>query len=80
MLRFIEKTLRKRRAARHTKRFPEDTLVVQSLLDALDCNAKTPREAAEVALGRELKDAEWSAIHQRWERPWRAITFRRSMG
>jgi hypothetical protein len=72
-MRILDRFRLKRRAMDHARRYPEDTLVVQSVLDAIDGRASNAREAAELALGRKLEDADWSAMCQRWERPWDAI-------
>lgn len=74
MHRILRRYRLKRKATRHARSFPEDTLVVQSVLDAIDCEAKSAREAAELALGRGLSSPEWAIMRHRWERPWKAIT------
>ena len=73
MLDFISRAIRKRRALRYAKAFPDDIPAVQAILTALELKAKNSREAAEMLVGRELSDAEWKPVSARWERAWRGI-------
>ena len=73
MFGFIDRAIRKRRALRYLKAFPEDITVVEAILAALELKAKSPRDAAEMMAGRELTDAEWLPMSLRWERPWHGI-------
>ena len=73
MFEFISRAIRKRRALRYAKAFPEDLAAVQAILAALDLHAKSAREAADILAGRLLSDSEWRSIADRWERIWNSI-------
>jgi len=64
--------IRRRRAARHLKRLPQDHLVVQATLEAIELKATTAREAAEMAVGHDICAEDWQRVSEHWERVWRA--------
>jgi hypothetical protein len=72
MFYFITRAIRRRRAIRYFRAYPEDLAAVQAVLAALD-KAKTAKEAAEMLFGRELSDVEWQKMSARWERVWNSI-------
>ena len=51
----------------------------EALLDSISAakllGAITPREAAEMTLGRALKDDQWREMRDRWEGAWNAQHF-----
>lgn len=61
----VQRAIRKRRVLRYAKAFPDDLPAVQAVLTALEFNAKSAREAAEMLAGRPLTDREWSAVSSR---------------
>ena len=67
------RAIRRRRAIRYFRAYPEDLAAVQAVLAALDLKAKTAKEAAEMLFGRELSDVEWQKMSARWERVWNGI-------
>jgi hypothetical protein len=73
MLEFITRAIRRRRASRYAKAFPDDIAAVQAVLAALELKAGNARDAAEMLAGRPLSDAEWQPISARWERVWHGI-------
>ena len=73
MFDFITRAIRRRRAIRYFKAYPEDLAAVQAVLAALELKAKTAKEAAEMLFGRELSDVEWQKMSARWERVWNRI-------
>jgi hypothetical protein len=73
MFYFITRAIRRRRAIRYFRAYPEDLAAVQAVLAALDLKAKTAKEAAEMLFGRELSDVEWQKMSARWERVWNSI-------
>ena len=71
---WLEKRARERRAKNFLRLYPRDEPVVQSLLIILASRrAESARDAAEIANGRKLAEAEWLSYANRWERAWRAI-------
>ena len=73
MFDFITRAIRRRRAIRYFRAYPEDLAAVQAVLAALELKAKTAKEAAEMLFGRELSDVEWQKMSARWERVWNRI-------
>jgi hypothetical protein len=73
MFYFRTRAIRRRRAIRYFRAYPEDLAAVQAVLAALDLKAKTAKEAAEMLFGRELPDVEWQKMSARWERVWNGI-------
>lgn len=47
--------------------------ICRAMIDAaLQIGAKTPREAAEISLGRPFTDDEWPTYRDAWEKNWAA--------
>jgi hypothetical protein len=60
MWRWLERRSRLRRARNYLRLYPRDEPAVRGLLAALDSlHPKNARDAAEIANGRELSEAEW---------------------
>jgi hypothetical protein len=77
MLPWIARSARQRRAREFLKRFPEDELAVSAMLAVAEFWTFTPRnarEVAEITVGRELSDDEWSKFGPRWEWIWSHIS------
>ena len=74
MFDFITRAIRRRRAIRYFKAYPEDLAAVQAVLAALELKAKTAKEAAEMLFGRELSDVEWQKMSARREGVWHSVT------
>ena len=71
---WLEKRARERRAKNYLRLYPRDKPAVQSILTILATGRpESAREAAEIANGRKLSEAEWASYANRWERAWDAI-------
>jgi hypothetical protein len=79
--RWLERRARERRAKDYLRLYPHDEPAVRSILGipasglgipASGC-PESAREAAEIANGRKLSEAEWASYARRWERVWDAI-------
>lgn len=46
---------------------------MQVTLEAFDLNAKSAREAAQMAVGHAFSDDDWNRVADRWERVWQVI-------
>jgi hypothetical protein len=69
MWRWLERRSRLRRAKSYLRLYPRDEPAVRGILAALDSlHPKNARDAAEIANGRELSEAEWASYANRWER------------
>jgi hypothetical protein len=65
-----------RRARNYLRLYPRDEPAVRGILAALDSfHPGCARDAAEIANGRELAEAEWASHATRWERAWDVIVF-----
>jgi hypothetical protein len=74
MWRWLERRLRLRRARNYLRLYPRDEPAVRAILGALETlRLECARDAAEIANGRELSEAEWASHANRWERAWDAI-------
>ncbi|RXG84047.1 hypothetical protein EAS61_40065 [Bradyrhizobium zhanjiangense] len=73
MLEFITRAIRRRRAERYIRAFPDDEPAAMVVVVALELRAKSPREATEMFARRPLSDAERAPISARWERTWHGI-------
>jgi hypothetical protein len=73
MFEFLAKSIRRSRAKRYVKAFPEDAPAAETILAALELRAKTAKEAAEMLAGREISAEEWRLISERWDRAWHGI-------
>ena len=60
---------RLRRAKNYLRLYPRDEPAVRGILTALNSfHPKNARDAAEIANGRELSEAEWASYANQWER------------
>ena len=63
-----------RRAKNYLRLYHRDEPAVRAILGALSSlSPKSARDAAEIANGRALSEAEWASYANRWERAWDAI-------
>jgi hypothetical protein len=65
--------MRWRRASRHVKLYPDDYLVAQATLEAIELNAACARESAEMAMGHDICADDWRRVSEHWERVWQGI-------
>ena len=74
MWRWLERRSRVRRAKNYLLLYPRDEPAVRAILGVLDKSCpETARDAAEIANGGELSEAEWASYANRWERAWYAV-------
>ena len=71
---WLERRARERRAKNYLRLYPRDEPAARSILSILaSSRPESAREAAEIANGRKLSEAEWASHANRWERVWDAI-------
>jgi hypothetical protein len=71
---WLERRALKRRAHNYLRLYPRDEPAVRSILAILASHRpESARDAAEIANGRKLSEAEWASYANRWERAWHAI-------
>lgn len=68
LLDVLIRSIPRRRAQRYVKAYPKDVFVVQATLAAFELNAKSAREAAEMAMGHEIDGQDWQRVSKSWER------------
>jgi hypothetical protein len=71
---WLERRARERRAKNNLPLYPRNEPAVRSMLSTLaPGRPESARDAAEMANGRKLSEAEWASHANRWERVWNAI-------